>query len=542
MRALGRGGAPALTLGTSLDPAGRSFAVRLPEEEARGGGHWLTTGATGSGKSYLTLGLLSQLIRRRASGIVVIDMKGELAQLLRTRALPALVASLPDAEAARLVHRIAVIAPFDDSATPPFQVLARDPSLPIELQAHEVASSFGRTIGRDLGVLQGTMLKFALLLAIDAGLTLPELPQLLQDQAFLRGVVQRTRLPEVRMYFAERFPRERAGSLASLLSRLDSLFMYPTLRRMLSARGMIRFDRLLEHAVTIIDLGTGVPAGMRELSTFFGQLIFQKLVRATYARVVGPRTLPTTIIADEFQEMLTPEIAGDFERFLTLARSQKVFLWLLFQQAAQVEKVSPVLLRILRTNTNYQLMFRSNLEDARAMSHILPVTGLVPKERPGFPDPRTPPVMLTSDEERKILVEQVSSMPDRLFWFWNRRRPYGAILTKSATVSMNDIEARANTLPREVAALVRRGVLAVDRVALNAMIDERERGREALAGRIASPSAASAQPPPIATVETKPAPVARNVERETLPEAPPSGGSAGQERDAPRRKRGVRLG
>src|SRR5690349_8145136 len=64
MRALGRGG-PSITLGTSLDADGQPFAVRLPEEEVRGGGHWLVTGATGSGKSYLTLGLIAQLVRRR---------------------------------------------------------------------------------------------------------------------------------------------------------------------------------------------------------------------------------------------------------------------------------------------------------------------------------------------------------------------------------------------------------------------------------------------------------------------------------------------
>lgn len=544
MAALGARRGPTVTLGTSIDLEGQTFPVLLPRDEVRGGGHWLITGATGSGKSYLALALLAQLLRRRSAGIVVVDMKGELSQILREQALPALVASLPEADAARLLRRIAVVSPFDERATPPFQVLARDPTLPIELQAHEVASSFGRTIGRDLGVLQAGVLKYALLAAIDVGLCFTEVPQLLQDAALLRGVVERTRLPEVRAYFAERFPRERAGSLAALLSRLDSLLMYPTLRRMLSARGMIRFDRLLERAVTVIDLG-GAPAGMRELSAFFGQLIFQKIVRATFARRVGPETLPTTIMADEFQEMLSPEIAADFERFLTLARSQRVFLWCLFQQAAQVEKVSPVLLRILRTNTNYQLMFRSSLEDAKAMSHILPVTGVVPKERPGFPDPRTPPVMLTPDEERKILVEQVPHMPDRLFWFWNRRRPYGAILTKSPTLSVKDMQARAAKLPRELAAFVRHGVLAVGKAELDTMIAERDARREEFAGRALGPAVATspetASSEPLETVETMEAPD----EETTFPSEPTattSDAADGRENDKPRRKRGVRLG
>lgn len=125
------------------------------------------------------MGLLSQLIARRPRGVVVIDMKGELARLVRESLLPSLVSSMPGEQAAELLRRIAIIAPFDETSTTPFQVLARDASLPIEVQAHEVVSSFGRTVGADLGVLQSTMLKFAVLLAIDQELNFPEVRDLL---------------------------------------------------------------------------------------------------------------------------------------------------------------------------------------------------------------------------------------------------------------------------------------------------------------------------------------------------------------------------
>lgn len=452
---------PVVCLGTTTDAAGEPLVLSLREAEIRSGGHWLVTGATGAGKSFEALGLIMQLLSRQPRGLVVIDMKGELTGLLRKTAFPSLVASLPEARARTLIRRIAVIAPFDESATPPFQVLARDPSIPIELQASEVASSFGNTIGRDLGVLQSTVLKYALILAIDVGLSLPDVPELLQNDELLSGAVARTSLPEVRAYFANRFPRERAASVASLLSRLDSLLMHPTLKRMLSTDRMIRFDRLLEQAITVIDLG-GAPAGMSEVSRFFGQLLFQKIVRAIFARQVREDSPPVTVIADEFQAMLVPDIASDFERVLTLARSQRVFLWCLFQQAAQVEAVSPTLLRILRANTNYQATFRANLEDARLMSHILPVTGTVQRERQGFPDPRTPAQTLTVDEERRILVEQVPSLPDRSFWFWNRRRQYPAQLMRSPTIRLDRLEQRAASLgpARDI---VSRGVLALSR-------------------------------------------------------------------------------
>jgi len=478
-----RHGRPMICLGSALDSQGRAFRVELSEREVRSGGHWLITGATGSGKSYLALGILMQLIRRRPGGIVLVDMKGELAGLLRRKALPALTASMEEKNAIELLKRIAVIAPFDEQATPPFQVLARDRSVSVEVQAHEVTSSFGRTIGRDLGVLQTAVLKYTLLLAIDTGLTLVDVPKLLQDEELRQGAVVRCRLPEVKAYFAERFPRERAGSLASLLSRLDTLLMYPTLRRMLEAPGMIRFDRLIENAITIIDLG-GAPAGMSELGQFFGQLLFHKLVRAIFARRVGPRTPPVTVVADEFQVLVGADLAGDFERVLTLARSQKVFLWAMFQQPAQVERLSPTLLRILRTNCNYHVLFRSSVEDARLLGDVLPIMGNIPREQPGFPDPRSPTAMLRPEEERRTLVAQVPSMPDRLFWLWNRRRQYPAILTRSATISPKAMASAAKSLDPQLRSLVSRGVLAVGEAEMREVEGSRARYRDELAGRI----------------------------------------------------------
>lgn len=462
-----------IVVGSSFDPSGRPFAVRLSEREARLGGHCVVNGSTGSGKSFWILSQLAQLLRQRRRGVVICDMKGELASLVREVLLPSIAASLPEAERDDLLRRIAVIAPFDDSATPPFQVLSRDTSLPIEVQAHEVASSFGRTLGKDLGVIQSNVLRMALILLIDQGLTLPDLPRVLEDGALLRALATRTRVPEVRAYFLERFPRERAASVGALLTRLDTIVMYPGLKRMLMAPGCVRFERLLEDAITIIHLG-GSPAGLRDVARFFAMLTFGRIQRAIFARRVTEHSPPVRIIADEFQEMLSPDVADDFERVLTLARSQKAFLTVLFQQAASVEKVSSTLLRVIKTNSNYHVAFRANDEDVRAMSHVLPVTGRVPRETSGFPDPRTPPTFLTPEEERRRLIEQTVRMPDRLFWFLDRQAAHGAVLTRSPTISIDAMKAQAATLPEEIRTLIRRGVLALSREEIEAAVRARQ--------------------------------------------------------------------
>jgi hypothetical protein len=448
-------------LGTACDSAGNAFPVTLPSAEARGGGHWAVTGTTGCGKSFFAASVLLQLIREGQGSVILLDMKGELAKLVRETLLPAVIAEVPDDVARRLLRRLVVIAPFDNDSPPPFQVLARDAHLPIEVQAHEVSKSFGRTIGRDLGVLQETTLRHALVLAIELGLTLVDVRRILQEEEFRREHVERSTNRDVRDYFMVRFQRERQGSLHSLLSRLDSLLTYPNLRRMLTAKGMLRFDRILEDSITLVDMG-GAPAGLRDVPQFLGQMFFQKLVRQVFSRRVTRATKPAVVFADEFQELLTPEVAADFERVLTLARSQKVFLRMLFQQAAQVEAASPNLLRILRTNCEYQMLFKTSLEDARPFQHVLPVTGTAERiDLDRFPDPRNPPRRLTADEERTEMLQQIPSMPKRLFWFWNRNREYPALLVRSPTLDIRRAEREANALPREVRELVRRGVLAL---------------------------------------------------------------------------------
>jgi hypothetical protein len=253
---------------------------------------------------------------------------------------------------------------------------------------------------------------------------------------------------------------------------------------MLVARGMIRFDRLLEHAITIVDVGGArAPAGMRELQQFFGQVLFQKLVRAIFSRRVDQGTPPVTILADEFQELVQPDIANDFERVLALARSQRCFLWASFQQAAQVEAVSPVLMRVLRTNTNTQVMFRSSLEDARPLAHIMPVTGQLRRDADGFPDPRNPLPLVPVEEERRMLLERVPSAPDRVFWLWLRREQHPAILATSPVLRLEGMRQRAQSLDPAVCALVARGVLASSPEQIQQAQLDRAQRLEALAGR-----------------------------------------------------------
>lgn len=544
MHALRLSGQPTVCFGNAVSSRGESFPVFLSQEETWGGGHWTVTGATGAGKSFLAMALLLQRLRHQAGGLVVIDMKGELADLFRRIVLPSFIAQVgaQDPEfALELISKIAVLAPFDERAVPPFQVLRRDPSLTIPEQAHEVASSFGRTIGRDLGIIQETVLRYVLQLAIDTGHTLPEVARLLVDDDLRRNALERTRLEDVRHYFAVRFPRERIGSVGALLSRLDSLTMYPGLRRMLSTKGMVRFPALLESAITIIDLG-GAPAGMREVPRFLGQLFFRKLVRAMFARRLREdgSTPPVNVVADEFQELLGNDIAGDFAQVLALTRSQRCYLWMLFQQAAQVAATSPTLLSVLQTNVPFQLMFRANIEDARHFSHVLPVTGQEVREATGFPDPRQPARLLTPEEERRALVDLVPRMPDRLYWFWHARAEYSTLLVRSPHLDLAGMQRQADALSPELRAAVARGVVALE-PEIEPVLNAASRADEARAPARETPPPADGAEPVVAEGDARTQ--AASSEGDVTASRPKSAGTTCPSETRPtRRRRGPSLG
>jgi len=196
---------------------------------------------------------------------------------------------------------------------------------------------------------------------------------------------------------------------------------------------------------------------MAEVGRFFGQLIFRKVVRAIWTRRVEDGTEPVTLIADEFQELVGSDLAEDAARVLTLARSQRVFFWALFQQLSQVERLSPHLLRTLITNCNYQIQFRAPVDDTRRLAHVLPADLLAGED--WVRDLREPRRERDVREAREALLQATERLPAGTAFFLNRNRPYPATLFRSLPVPAADAEATVRDLPAELLAALRRGVL-----------------------------------------------------------------------------------
>lgn len=456
--------------------------------------HFWFLGASGSGKTYLLLYLLLVLWWRLGIAIVCVDGKGEMRELLVEHLLPALLARLPRAEAEKLAASVRVVDPFDAARLPPVNVLVRDPSIPVEIQATDVSSSVVSAVDAGTGLRIDNILHWMLRLVIQAQGTFLSVRRGLQEGAVLDGLVRLVGDPEVTSYFLQRYPSEPQASKLALLARLDRLLALPATRACLSAPNCLDFGAMLDSGFTIIDLGRA-PAGAREIADFWATLIGTRLFRAVNCRPPAGTAAPAVVAMDEWQNLLTPHIAADIENQLALARSRQVFLWLANQQVAQL-KTGGSLREIVSGQTAIQVLFRSTIEDARAMRHILPVTGREPRPKPPPWDRRSQTPYLTPAEELELRVKEVSQLPQRHAYWWDRRKPWSAVRFRSATVDLGD----PTRLDRDLRDQIREGSVGVPIADLERAMEAERRRLDALARTglppAAKPGSRSAPTPP----------------------------------------------
>lgn len=459
----------ALRIGESA--GGDDFLVALPDLLS----HLWLLGASGSGKTYLLLYLLLVLWWRLGVAIVCVDGKGEMRELLLETLLPALLARLPRREAEKLAASVRVVDPFAATSLPPMNVLVRDPSIPVEIQATDVASSVVSAVDAGTGLRIDNILHWTLRLAIQAQGTFLSVRRGLQEGAVLDGLVRLVGDPEVTSYFLQRFPSEPQASKLALLARLDRLLALPATRACLSAPSCLDFGAMLDSGFTIIDLGRA-PAGAREIADFWATLIGTRLFRAVNCRPPAGTAPPAVVAMDEWQNLLTPHIAADIENQLALARSRRVSLWLANQQVAQL-KTGGSLREIVSGQTAVQVMFRSTIDDARAMRHMLPVTGREPRPKPPPWERRNQAPYLAPAEELELRVREVSQLPQRHAYWWDRRKPWSAVRFRSATVDLGD-PAR---LDHDLRDAIRQGSVAVPAADLQRAIEAERRRLDRLA-------------------------------------------------------------
>lgn len=408
---------PALLLGTARDSSGAEVPVRLPWEEIFC--HWLIQGGTGTGKTTFATWLVSNALRE-GQAIGVVDCKsGFFEQGILWAG--ALAHGMSPERRAAFVARLAVVDPFGEALVP-LNVCKLLPGASAETQAYEVSLALSRLFDASMGFQMENILRHLILLLMESGLTLAEAPAVLEDEV-LRGVLAtRSRHTALRDFFLGTYPGVPASSKDAISTRLQALLLPENLRLMLGADELVDLKGILDRGdpfFLFLGKGPGVPEEQVEV---VGSLLLQLLFQAAFAG--GSRTRPYQLVCDEFFHLLdAPALAKRFETALTTLRSFGVTLSLVMHNFSQV----PGGLReTLLGNCDLMALFRTSSRNAQFFGEFLPELDPESAIQALRKSGRAP----SRFEAKSLQIERLQRLPNRHCYWYDRRKPYRALLLR----------------------------------------------------------------------------------------------------------------
>ncbi len=420
-----------VVLGRARGLDGAPFWVGMTVERFLSSHGWVT-GATGSGKSYFALAALMQVLATGEHPVIVVDLKGELSVLLLDVVVPALVAS---GLGGGLLDNLRIVRPFDNTFVPELRITFPEVGVERGVQAYMIADALVEGLGEELGIRMVRIATKFVSLAVERNEPLTMVHTWLQQPDLFKRCARQSRDPTIRQYACGAFFRENRSSLDALEARLDRFLFLRSTRQALSAERCLSFPDALETGLTVVDLGSP-PAGAERVARFWGGVLIGRLMRAVLSRPVHDASPRAWIVLEEFQEALASRQAGQFGRLLALSRHKRTALTFINQQPGQLE---PNLVRMLRTNTGIEAIFRCNIDDARAVGHALSIV---------------------RGEERLERIEELVRMATRVLYLLPKDMPFSAMQIHSPRLDMPAIRAIAARLPANEAARLAQGVVA----------------------------------------------------------------------------------
>lgn len=408
--------------------------------------HGLFVGGTGVGKSFAVLGQLAQIaLRAEPSNIVVVDPKGELAELWREVFVPALM----NRGFAINPEHITAIEPFGPWAVP-LGMLVPHPELSPAVQSSIVVTLLSDLVD-GMGQRMRGCATWLCRAVVELGSgSLLDVLQMLSDEPFRLQVASQVQDAEVERYLRFGFDGEPAASKHALRARLEWLLQLDAFRGPLCARECLTGSALIESRLTTIDL-SGAPLGFSAATTrVIGGYLFTLMSAAILARRPQAHSPRILLVLDEAPELLrTPAVLSDLERLLSQARFVKTGIWACAQSISQIESASALLARSLLANTTHQWFFRpDDTMSSRLASLIRP--------RGDFIDPKRPDRLLAAADVERSIAEQVRRLRPRQAVFVNRDAA-SAQLISTLNIPIAELRRRADALPGHQRALFRKG-------------------------------------------------------------------------------------
>lgn len=322
--------------------------------------HLAVMGGTGTGKTYFLENLIRQDIEQ-GTGFAVFDVHGDLA-----KKIIAYVAERTN-RSEEMRDRIVIVEPFDEKYTIGFNPLERTSNTSASLQAQELAHILHLRWRREsFGARTEEVLRAALYTLSARNLTLLELPQLLTDSAFRRGLVGEIAEKAIADYWRGRYDplseRMQAQVREPLLTRVSAFLANPQIREIVGQRkSTFSFDEAIGKSLwVVINLAKGVLG--EENAEVLGSLLFTKLQFA----VLGQARIPErerkffAVYADELQNL----VGGNFATLIAEARKYRLSVVAGHQYWRQL---SPEM-RAAMLGVGSRILFRVSYSDARQLA------------------------------------------------------------------------------------------------------------------------------------------------------------------------------
>lgn len=311
-------------LGTNIHQE-QEVTVSLSLEQRQKHIHIL--GVTGTRKSSFMLSLITQdIIAGR--GLAVFDPHGDLIESI-----------LPIIPKER-IKDVVVIDPNDPSPIA-LNILSAHSDIEKEVLASDLVAAFKRlstSWGDQMNsIFANTIIAF---LENTKGGTIADVRRFLIEKEFRDQVLRTVTDPDIVYYWQKEFPLLKGTSIASILTRLDTFLRPKVIRAMVSQKGGLNFQKLMdENKIILVKLSEGMIGA--ENSYLLGTFIVSKLQQAAMARqaIAQEKRSPFFMYLDEFQHFITPSLTS----MLTGVRKYGVGLVLAHQDMSQITEVDTTL-------------------------------------------------------------------------------------------------------------------------------------------------------------------------------------------------------
>jgi hypothetical protein len=390
--------------------------------------HMYIIGTSGQGKSKFLENLIVNDIRA-SRGCGLVDPHADLARDTLAHLLS--VGFFVDPKA---VERVIYLDPTRSDYTLPFNILKTD--LPPYTLATQVIEAFRRTWPSALAEAPRftNIALAALLVLIETGQSLIEMPLLLTDPDYRERLLAQVHDPHLVEFFHSRFDRwgrEAAVMIESVLNKVTAFTFNPHLRHLLGAsENRLDFKKIMDEGkVLIVNLGNCDG----ETRRLVGSLVVTGMELAALSRKDQQQRRPFYLFMDEFQDFCSGEgAAKTLAQILSECRKFGLYLHLAHQTLGQIhERVSSAL-----GNVGIKVVFSIDRNDAEVMAPKLFTVDTKQVKHEAQTETQHP-LFSPLSEQWEQAVKAIQSLPPRMAFV--KRREAGLVQVRTEPIPLYQV-------------------------------------------------------------------------------------------------------